>query len=380
MSWLFTLAWFSILDSAERNGFESKRRLWLLPLLMLVWVNVHGGFLVGFVLLGIFWLGAVWEWFRAKKGRIEELLHKVSAAKRVRRLVWVGLLSGAASLVNPYGWKLHAHVFSYLSSRFLMNHIDEFQSPNFHGVPQRCFLVLLLITLAALALRGRGLRMSHGLTVLFAVYTALYSSRNIPVSSVLLVLVVGSLIARATEPISAGDSLRLRSGPAQATVGLGFFPRMTAVESRLRGHLWPILAVIVTLGIVWNGGRIQSTVLMDAHFDTRRMPVKAINYLVNHELKGPVLSPDYWGGYLIYRFYPGMQVVVDDRHDLYGEEFLKSYLKMVHVEPGWQDFLRDHASGCVLLPRQAALTSVLIESGSWKVIYRDEVAVAFVAR
>ena len=84
---------------------------------------------------------------------------------------------------------------SYLSNRFLMDHIDEFQSPNFHGIAQKCFLVLLLITLAALAIRGRDLRMSEGLTVLFAVYAGLYASRNIPVSAVLLVMVVGPLLS-----------------------------------------------------------------------------------------------------------------------------------------------------------------------------------------
>ena len=145
VSWLFTLAWFWILDSSERYGFDGQdgkngRRVWALPLLMLVWVNVHGGFLLGFVLLVIFLVGAAWTLFRTKEGRIEELLQKIAAGKRVRRLTWVGLLSVAASLVNPYGWKLYGHVYSYLSNRFLMDHIDEFQSPNFHGVAQRCFL------------------------------------------------------------------------------------------------------------------------------------------------------------------------------------------------------------------------------------------------
>ena len=72
----------------------------------------------------------------------------------------------------------------------------------------------------------------------------------------------------------------------------------------------------------------------------KRFPVAAVDYLEKHDVQGPLVSPDYWGGYLIYRLYPRVRMVVDDRHDFYGETFLKSYLKMVHVEPGWQDFLR----------------------------------------
>ncbi len=61
VSWLFALAWFCILDGFERAGARAEkgqRAIWILPCLMVVWVNVHGGFVLGFVLLGIFWLGA----------------------------------------------------------------------------------------------------------------------------------------------------------------------------------------------------------------------------------------------------------------------------------------------------------------------------------
>jgi len=359
VSWLLTLAWFWILDSHERDRGDGGRetKLWLLPLLMLLWVNVHGGFVLGFVLLGIFCLSAIWEWYRARADRIEEVLAKIRAAKRARSLAWAGLLSGVASLANPYGWKLHEHVYQYLSNRFLMDHIDEFQSPNFHRVAQRCFLILLLITLATLAMRGRELRVSQGLIVLFAVYAGLYASRNIPVSAFLLVMVIGPL------------------APAVPT---GFWQRMTAVETVLRGHLWPVLAVIVTLAITASGGRVGTATLIDAHFDPQRMPMSAVDFLEKDGVKGPILSVDNWGGYLIYRLYPKTKVVVDDRHDLYGDEFFESYLKMVRVEPGWQDFLRDHSNSYVLLPRESALAGALDEARDWKAIYADNVAVVFV--
>jgi hypothetical protein len=326
---------------------------------MLLWVNIHGGFLVGFVLLGIFLIAALWRSFLAKEIRIEELLQKIAARKRARDLAVAAMLSAAASLLNPYGWKLYAHIDSYLSNRFLMDHIDEFQSPNFHGVAQKCFLALLLITVIAFAVQGRKLRMSHGLTVLFAVYSGLYASRNIPVSSILLVMVVAPLV------------------PAPA-LARAFIPRMSAVEAQLRGHFWPILAIVATLSIASNGGRLGSSLLMDAHFDPKRMPVAAVNYLEKHEVHGSVLSPDYWGGYLIYRLYPKDRVVVDDRHDLYGEQFFRSYLKMMHVEQGWQEFLDAHEAACVLLPRGAALANTLVETKGWKSIYADDVAIIFV--
>jgi hypothetical protein len=361
LSWLFTLAWFWILDTSERDCSADSRRLWRLPPMMLLWVNIHGGWLVGFVLLGIFGLAALWTWFRTKENRLEDSLQKIAAVKRARKLAWVTLLSAVASFGNPYGWKLHSHIYAYLSNRFLMDHIDEFQSPNFHLIAQRCFLALLLITLAALALRGRELRMSHGLTVLFAVYAGLYASRNIPVSALLLVMVTGPLLSSKT------SSNR-------------FLDRMRAMEWKMRGHFWPALAILFTLYIAASRGRLDSTLLMNAHFDPHRMPADAVNYIVNHDVKGPVLSPDYWGGYLIYRLYPKEQVALDDRHDLYGEAFFKSYLNLIHAEPGWDDFLRQHQASCIVVPKQSALATVLGENHNWRTIYSDSIAIVFTKR
>ena len=61
LSWLFTVIWFQILDSSESaESPESRRRLWYLPVLMLLWANLHGGFVLGFALLGLYLLsGAI---------------------------------------------------------------------------------------------------------------------------------------------------------------------------------------------------------------------------------------------------------------------------------------------------------------------------------
>lgn len=407
VSWVMTLGWFWILSSFERNGGQwhsprdpslrlnngsaqddagnqssrdsghtATRRLWILPGLMVVWVNVHGGFLVGFVLLGIFWVSAVWEWWAARGDRMEDVMQRISAGQRARDLTWVGLASVAGSLVNPYGWKLHEHVFGYLTNSFLMDHVEEFQSPNFHGIAQKCFAGLVLIAFVVMAgkiptlsRKERAIRVgqaprevghpkvSEMLTVLFAVWCGLYAARNIPVSSVLIAMVVGSRMLE---------------------FATGFSERMSAVQAGLRGHVWPVIAILGTFAIAANGGRVGSRQVMDAHFDPTRMPVVAVDYIVEHGLAGPVLSPDYWGGYLIYRLYGRAQVVVDDRHDLYGEEFFKSYLKMVHVEEGWREFLNEHREECLVLPRNGALANVLAETAEWKAVYEDDAAVVWV--
>jgi hypothetical protein len=391
VSWLFTVVCFWILEASGKGcdgshpsssesgaGIGRTRLLWLLPLLMLAWVNLHGGFLVGFALLGTYWVGAVWQWFNLKEDRFDDALQKIRIARRVRNLTLTAALSAVATLVNPYGYKLHVHIYRYLSNRFLMDHIDEFQSPNFHYVAQKCFAGLLLLTLVALAAKRHEASATQGLVVLFAVYSGLYASRNIPVSSLLLILVIGPWLSDAMERLEAMLSRRgsaIRWGRLASTA---FLQRMKTIELSLPGHLWSFAAIVLSCWIAVHGGKLDATPLMDAHFDAKRFPVHAVDYLEKHEVPGPVVGPDYWGGYLIYRLYPRVRIVVDDRHDFYGEDFLKSYLKMMHVEPRWEDFLLQHEAHCVIVPKESALANILAGNPGWQPIYSDDVALVFV--
>jgi len=386
VSWLFTLAWFWILESTEEickldSGSLSPRPaprswlIWLLPPLTVVWVNLHGGFLVGFVLLAIYWLCAAWRWRTLNEGNFENIVEKIRASRRLRTLTLAGLLCAAATLLNPYGFHLHLHIYGYLSNRFLMDHIDEFQSPNFHYVAQKCFAVLLLLALAALAIKGREVRTSHALVILFAVFSGLYAARNIPVASLLLILMIGPILSRVIDKVagfSFGGEMHPRS----------FLQRMGTMELSLRGHCWPLAVVVFTACIAAHGGKLQSAPLMNAHFDARKFPVQAVDFLestpqASTTSQGPVLSQDDWGGYLIYRLYPRIRVVVDDRHDLYGEVFLTSYLKMIHLEPGWQEFLEQHPAETIILPKDSAQANMLLETRGWRRVYADDVAIVF---
>ncbi len=362
-TWLFVVMWYGILDSSERDCFAGKlgsnRWLWFLPISMIVWVNVHGGFLLGLVLCVCFWCSAFWTWRSTHGTGFDDSLRKIAFGKRLNVLSWISVLSAAATFVNPYGWKLHAHIFSYLTNTFFMDHIDEFQSPNFHLFAQKCFLLLVILMLATAATRRRSLKLSEGLLALFAMYAGLYASRNIPVASILLVLVIGPLL------------------PTPGRISI-FGEKMSAVDSTLRGHLWPAVAVVFVLLVDFNGGGFAGTLLADAHFDPNRMPVSAVNYLEKAGISQPILTPDYWGGYVIYRLYPKTKVVIDDRHDLYGERVLASYLKMVRPQPGWDDFLRDYNVSCVIMPKDTAITAMLNETPGWKSVYSDKQAVTFV--
>jgi hypothetical protein len=357
---------------------------------MLLWVNLHGGWLFGMALLSIYTFAAFAESLRA-----HDELAAIRAAHRARAMAAAWVVSALATLVNPFGWRLHAHIYHYLGDRYLMSRIDEFKSPDFHGWAERCFAVILMLTLIAFWGHGRKLRLSYLLVVLLAAYAGFYSSRNLPVSSILLVLIVGPILwgnftALADKP---GAWQWLRNSADRISK---FSDRMGAQEMQFRGHLWVVLAVALALAICLQGGRLGSRQLIHAQFDPRKMPVAAVTFL-QEELKGkqastePVFSTDSWGGYLIYRMnpgrmnpgrlYPERKVVVDDRHDLYGSGRIRQYLILMQAEPGWQNVLKELQIRTVLLPTGSTLANLLREvPQDWRVAYEDKVAVVFERR
>ena len=378
LSWLLALIWFRVLDSSESAATGKGHRLFWLPVLMLLWANVHGGFLQGFALLGLYLAGGAIERFVSRPSVETQLAAspaggRQTIANRLKHLLMITALALLASLVNPYGYKLHVHVYQYLTNRFLMNHIDEFLSPNFHGVAQQCFAVLLLITILALASARTRLRPTHLLVILFAAYSGLYASRNLPTSSILLTLIVAPILS---QTIAAGGG---RPAWMQRCLSRmhSFSERMDNMEFRLRGHLWPVALTVFGFAVCLHQGRLGSRQIMDAQFDAKRFPVQAVNVIAQRGLRAPVFAPDYWGGYLIYRLYPQTQVVVDDRHDLYGEQFLKDYLRVTHVAPGWDRVLDEKHVALVLTPTESSLANILRETAGWQITYEDPVAALF---
>jgi hypothetical protein len=372
LSWLLAVIWLQLLDS-DANATSPRRfhRSFWYPLLMLFWTNLHGGFLLGLMLLTLYGLGGLIELVLASEAEDRRLIHA-----KLNYFAAAGFLSLAASLINPFGYKLYLHIYEYLTNRFLMDHIDEFLSPNFHGGAQQCFAALLLVTLVAIASAREKLTPARVLVVVFAAYSGLYSSRNLPVSSILLTLIVAPIlskaVANAAESRAVVSPLRKIFGRASS-----FSNRMNLMESSLHGHMWAVLFVILGVTICIHGGRVGNQHWMNSGFSAERFPVEATSVIASRGIRGPIFCPDYWGGYLIYRLYPQSKVVIDDRHDLYGEKFLEQYLQTVHVRPGWNQLLDRQRVNWVLAPTQSSLANILKESPQWKMEYEDRTAGLF---
>ncbi len=108
-------------------------------------------------------------------------------------------------------------------------------------------------------------------------------------------------------------------------------------------------------------------------FPPDQFPVKVAGAIEKLPQGIRLLAPDKYGGYLIYRFQGKRKVFFDGRSDFYGAEYMKRYVRLMQVRPGWREQLQAVGFTHALLPNDYSLVAALEEAG-WKRLYRDELA------
>jgi hypothetical protein len=334
-----------------------KRDAVVLAAASALWTNLHASF----VLLPLVALIYAIAHF------VRPLIWHTDTAMDVRKGRWFLLatvIASAATLLNPYGWNLHAHVARYLLDGELIDRIGEFQSFNFHtlGAGQ----ILLALGLAAiggiLALAQR--KLAHFLLAAVLIAMALRSARGLPIVALVLLPLANGAIADA---LRKAHDLRLGLRHALNSF-LAYSDRLRLLDARFSGVvLAPLVAVLLLLWLQ------APAVASHTGFPSDQFPVTAANELTLLPQNIRLLAPDKYGGYLIFRFAGERKVFFDGRSDFYGSAFMKQYIRMVEVRPGWQEQLQRFGFTHALLPNDYSLVPALEQLG-WKVLFRDDVA------
>jgi hypothetical protein len=315
--------------------------LYGLPVLACLWANVHGSFLLGPAILLIY---AAAQWKEPQGNRFG----------------LAALMSLLATFINPYGWHLHEHVFSYLQNNYLMDRIAEFRSFSFHApgaIYVELFLVVSVLAVVALLRRRAYAPALLGIAML---HMSLYSARHFPTAAVLLL------------PLAAAAFTREARERRWFVPFLDYSDRLRAMDRRVLGVVPVLLVLIATATGV---SALARTGVVD--FNADMFPVQAASFLERNHLAARVFSRDQWGGYLIYRFAGRMKVFIDGRSDFYGQQFLETYSQVFDVKPAWSTVLKQYDVGLVMIPPEHALASVLRLSPAWRRIYSDSVAVIY---
>lgn len=332
-SFLAMFLWNDALRRFERDGKAGKLAL-SLGMLTLFWVNLHGGYLAGFLVLGAYWLGAI----------IERDL------RRLKALTVISLLCVLVSLANPNGYRLLVHNVEFLRSDFFKNWLAEYGSTNFQLESSHGFLAWLAFMFLTLAWLRPRLTASGIVLVLSWTYFALYAGRNIP----LLAILTAPLLAPAIS-----NALRQRL-PALCE-------RLRATNASARG--WPVVTVLA-LAII--------AVPHPTEMPSDGWPVDAAQFIKQQPGKfaGNMFNQYAWGGYLMQEL-PEHKVFVDGRADFYGRALLEEFDQVTGLRTNWLGVLEERDVRWTLMPADHRLNSAVALIPSWSCVYSDNVALIY---
>lgn len=328
---------------------------WLAGILivMVVWANLHGGFAVGLLLIGSYFLGGVFD-------RVKEGMSWRQAVRRQRPLLLT--LGGAVvmTFLTPGTYHTALYPLRFLTPNAFTNRIAESQSPNFHLYQLLPFELLLLGLVVGALLARRRVSWIDVLVAVGFTHLALQQTRNVALWCIVVLPIVAYYVQEAVRPLSQGFGRLNRPVP--------------------RASL-PIVNWVVLLGVVVAGiafvGRADSTANVLAA-ERQSVPSAAVAYLNAHPPLGHGFNSYSFGGYLIWATDGAVPVFIDSRADtVYSDRTLGDYLAMYNARPAWHRLFNRFAITWALVEPAAPVAAVLAQTDGWHRVFWSHEAVIY---
>ncbi|PKM79909.1 MAG: hypothetical protein CVU89_16155 [Firmicutes bacterium HGW-Firmicutes-14] len=332
------MAYIYILEHYKKGR---SKLLWCLPLIMVFWVNAHGSYIIGLVLIGIYLVSGL-----VKKGPGGTEAEPWTR-EQARNLAFSLAASFAITFLNPNTYKMVIYPFFTIGNSNIVDKINEWSSPDFHEPVFQVFLVVVLAGFLLTAVYEGRHRISD--LLLLAAFTglALFAVRNIALYLFACTPVLGYYLSGLIRP--------------------------RADHRQYYAVNW-LLALVIAFAIFISWPAKND---LSAHQDTSVFPAGAVKYLAENRIEGDIFNDYNWGGYLLWYRYPDNRVFIDGRTDIYADRVFPDYLKVMNLSPGNMEILEDYGPDLILIKTGAALNGILIKRPEWKVIYSDSISVIY---
>jgi hypothetical protein len=326
---MFSLLLFTVELYLLEVARTRPRAALAIPLLMPLWANLHGAFIVGIGLLVIEAAAAAWR--RDRAGVVRHLLVAVAGV--------------AGLLVNPWGVRVLGYATSLPTNRVVTRIVSEWGPTNLRqlaGVLAVGAIGLLVVALVRAPAPGRVPEQLLRMAVLGGL--ALWAVRGVAWFGLALPVALCAL-ARERPPRPAADD---RGTPAVSVLVLV-------------GLAVALVASAPPLGRTLFGPRPEMTFA----------PVAAADWLAANPQPGRMLNYQPWGSYLEFRLGPAVQVAFDSRIELPPAGRWSDYLAVFGGRWDTERLLEEWGVGHVVMSRRSspALAELLEGSGRWRVAF-----------
>jgi hypothetical protein len=335
-----------ILAVARAEWRKDTRLLWLLPPATAVWVNVHGSFFTGFVLLGC-----------AALGRIVSA-RRVDPARPYLLALGTCVL---ASMLNPYGPGALVYVASISDNPIIRDYVTEW-APTTVSWHEGIFFFVSIVGLGALMLKSR-LRLTAVEVLVLLVFGGLaWSSVRVIVWWSLLIAPILARLLGSVVP----NRVVMPSGRDRPLVN---------------GLIIAGIFVMAAFSLPWTKTAIPILPESKRPLFGADTPVGIGDYLRTHAPPptGNMLNSQGWGGYLEWAAWPGHRVFLDGRIELHPPQVWYDYLQITFPTTRWRALLDQYNISYLVLNTvdQADLVADLRVDAGWHLDYEDDQGVVF---
>lgn len=313
------------------------RYIYLLPPVMLLWVNIHAESLWGIAVPGVFLVVEVSRVYI----KMED-----AGKKNLKKLILVYALIIAASLINPFSYKTVIWPLLVMSEQFAG--VEELlPSTTLRYLPFWIYFGLFILSIP-FSLKNTKIHFVI-IAALFSV-SAWIANRSIP----------HFVFASAPVIVSAlGGS------------GIAFLKRKGGIVYFLRLLLLSFIAVVV-FSIVTDRQYFRK-------FDNVPYPEGAVSFIKNQNIEGNMLNTHGWGGYLIWELHPQVKIYIDNR--FFHKIFFEEYFAILSGNPGWLNILDKYGINIVLLNFSFSddmnIRDRLFNSSEWRLVYWDDYSLLY---
>lgn len=372
---VYTISWLVLcdVDKNTQSLDSSIKKLYFLPLVFLLWANLHPGFPLGFLILFLLLANATTKAIICKSPEKIKLVFKFAI---------ICALCGLATLINPYGIKLYEQIFGLVSDPFFMHLNMEWLSPDFQAPPLKPFGIAIVILVFLFWLLGRSsCTWAEVILLVMFMMSSLLHRRYIPFFAI----------------VSAVPFIKLLESARQYVIEIMPDIKLTKSMNRILsiphwngsiGHLSLLLFVVMaSLTLSFKHIPFRETQDSGPH---KSYPWKAISFIKDSLIKDKknelsnnykplkiFATPDF-GGAITFTLWPEAKAFIDDRNNLNGKERYEDYEKLVIAASTWREILKKYDFDVFLLKTRSPIIEVLKLTNEWKLAYQDDDALVFV--
>jgi len=329
-------------EHLEKIRIGKPVKLIIFSMIMLFWVNMHGGFIFGILAWCAYFAGWLWDKYRGK-----------ATNQTGGQLLVAGITSLVVTVITPDLWRNWEAVLNNRSA-FILSRTVETMPPNLLSSSALPFTFLLVLTVSLFALNYKTLSASHFLLLAGFGAMSLLMARNIPLFVIIGIPIISMLIKASFINSKTWGNIE---------------ERFAGFGKQAQWSIIPTLAIFLA-GFYFV--KQQQTIFQ---FNPQVFPVQAMDWLDANPQSGNMFNEFNWGGYILYQTWPKQKVFLDSQSDFYGEALMRDYEQIISARGDWESQLEKYKIDWLIIPVNSSLGIRLSENQNWETTYKDGTSV-----